>query len=354
MTENDYESFKRGFMEWLLTEGKNTYRGRGYSDSTVEHTHYKIDEAYRWKWEKTGEYTTEFTPEDATELIGFMVKRTSHPDRYIYGFEKSIRRLFKYFREELNRHIEEEWDHGIEIEQSRGSSEHIKDKFYPEEMNAVYEAALNEYSLPSYYRKSMTSEERNELKILVAQRLGIPKAEVGADEFKEASSWKIPSMVAVASDCGLRPIEIGRTEADWFDLDNALMVVPAEKSTKNRENWECWLSDKTVNAVSNWLSERAKYEKYDGEDEMWLTRDGNPYKARSLNRILDKLMEGAGISTTTRKLSWYSFRHGAASLWVEEEDLARAKTQLRHQSIKTTEKYIRNGDGRNRQSGGVW
>lgn len=353
MVVEDYREFKKPFMEWLMTEGKDTYRLKGYSKATTKQTHYKIDEAYRWKWNQKGEYTTEFTVEDATELIDFMVRRTSHPDRYVYGFEKSVRRLFKYLRNELNRNVPE-WDHDIPIEQSKGTSSHIKDKFKPHEMNGLYEAALKKYSLPSYYNKSLSDDERDSLKALVSQRLGKPKKDVAPEDFTDASSWKVPSMVAVCSDTGLRPIEVGRTQKDWFDLDNGLMVVPADESTKNRENWECWLSDKTANAVGNWMEERQQLEKYHGRDELWLTRKANPYGSGSLNKMLNKLMEEAEIDSTTRKLSWYSFRHGAASLWAEEEDLSRAQVQLRHKTIKTTQKYVRNNDGRNQQQGGLW
>ena len=353
MVVADYRDFKRNFMEWLITEGKSPYRGEGYSDSTVEHTHYKVDEAYRWKWNQTGEYTTEFTPEEATTLIDFMMKRTEHPDRYIYGFEKSIRRLFKYFREELNRDIEE-WEHDIPVEPSRGSADHVKDRFYPEEMNKLYETALNKYSVKSYYNKNMTGAERDALKATISQRLGIPKSEVGPEEFKEASSWKVPSIIAVSADCGLRPIEVGRAKMDWFDLDNQLMLVPLEDSTKNEDNWECWLSNKTVNALEHWIEERNSYEKYQGRDELWLTQQANRYKARPLNKMLDKLMEEAEIEATNRKLSWYSFRHGAATLWAEQEDIYRAKEQLRHKSIETTLQYTRGGSNKNRRAESTW
>lgn len=353
MILDDYRDFKRGFMMWLTTEGKNTYRGEGYSESTVQHTHYKIDEAYRWKWERAEEYTTEFTPAEATELIDFMMRRTSHPDSYIYSFEKSLRRLFKYFREELNRPIEV-WEHDIPIEQSRGSSQHIKDKFYPEEMSALYEAALKRYSVPSYHNKNLSSEERDGIKAFVAQRLGKPKNEVTPQDFQDASSWKIPSIIAVSSDCGLRPIEVGRAKADWFDVEEGKMIVPAEESTKNRENWECWLTSKSVTSVKNWLNERKKYEQYRGRNEMWLTRNANPYNSRSLNKTLDNLMEDASIDSKNRKLSWYSFRHGAATLWVEAEGLHRAKNQLRHKSMKTTEKYTRDSSGVSGRPDGLW
>ena len=350
----DYETFKHDFIEWLLTTGKDTYRREGFAESTVKHTHYKVDEAYRWKWDRTGEYTTSFTPEDATTLIDFMMRKTAHPDRYIYSFEKALRRLFKFFREARGEPIPE-WDHDIPVDPSRGSADHVKDRFYTDEMKRLYEASLEMYSVRSYHNKNMTSAERDATKALVAQRLGVPKTEVGPEEFKEASSWKIPSILAVTIDCGLRPIEVGRAKKDWFDLDNQLMLVPKKDSTKNEENWECWLSTRSKNALRKWLDERGTNKLYQGEDAMWLTRNGHPYKTKTLNDPLNKLIERADLNTTNRKLSWYSFRHGSATAWCEKEDVYRAKEQLRHKSVETTLKYTRGGDPNGgRQRGSIW
>jgi integrase len=353
MVLDDYESFKRNFMEWLLNEGKDLYRRKGFAESTVEHTHYKVDEAYRWKWNQTGEYTKEFTPEEATELIDFMMKKTDHPDRYIYGFEKSIRRLFKYFRNEMNQDIGE-WEHDIPVEQNSGNDAKIKNRFYPQEMNALYEATLNDNSIKSYYNKSMTTEERDSLKRYVAQKLGIPKAEVGPDHFKLASSWKLPSIIAVTCDTGLRPIEVGRAKVSWFDLDNHEMVVPLEESTKNKQQWNCKLTKKTLNAVRNWIQERNSYEKYQSTDGMWRTRHGNRYGSSSLNKTLNKYMEKVGIEQQHRKLSWYSFRHGAATLWAEQEDIYFAKEQLRHKNVDTTLQYTNNSGTTERHPESRW
>lgn len=342
VVESDYEDYKRDFLEWLLTRGKNTYKNNGYAETTVKHTSYKIDEAYRWKWEREEEYTTEFRPATATDLIDFMVRYSEHPDRYVYNMEKCLRRMFKFLRDERGRDIDE-WEHDIPLEQSDGSKDHIKDKLYPREMNAIYEAALNKYSIPNLYSESISAEERERLKNLLSARHGIPKENITEEKFNSASSWKIPSIIAVTSDTGLRPIEVGRAKISWFDLDRGMMVVPADEATKNREFWNCTLSSKATNAVSNWIDERERYEEYRDEEGMWFTRYGNPYDGRGLNRILDNLMELAEVSQRTRNLSWYSFRHGAATAWIEKEGLSKAKNQLRHKSIKTTEKYKREG-----------
>jgi integrase len=345
---SDYEDYKRDFLQWLLARGKNTYKNKGYAETTVKHTSYKVDEAYRWKWDRDEEYTTEFRPETASELIEFMIRYTEHPDRYVYNVEKCVRRLFKFLRDERGRDIPT-WDHDIPLEKTEGSSEHIKDKFYPREMNAIYEAALKKFSFPTLYSSAISAHERERLKNLLSARHGIPKDTITKETFESASSWKMPSMIAVTADTGLRPIEVGRAKASWFDLDREMMVVPAKDATKNKEFWNCTLSSKSVNAVSNWLDEREKYDEYRDESAMWLTRYSNTYGCKSLNRILNDLMDLAEVSQRTRNLSWYSFRHGAATAWINKHGLSKAKNQLRHKSIKTTEKYKREGQ---HESGG--
>jgi len=332
----DFRDFKEDFLEWLLIEGRNTYKRQGYAPDTVRTTHYKVEEAYRWLWERDGSYTKEFSPEDATELIEFLVQRTTHPESYVYTFEKSLKRLFKFFREERNKDIPE-WSHDIPLDTNPDSS--TKDKFYPEEMAALYEAALAISSVKSY--KTVRGEERDQIKAYLAQRFEMPKSEVGPEEFERANSWKIPSIVSVSSDCGLRPIEVGRAKVDWFNLENRKMLVPKDESTKNDAEWECALSGKSVTAVSNWLSERESYDLYDGRDAVWLTRTGNTYGSGTLNRVLPKLIEEADLDQQGRNLSWYSFRHGAASMWAEQEGIYLAKNQLRHKNVETTMRYTR-------------
>lgn len=78
---------------------------------------------------------------------------------------------------------------------------------------------------------------------------------------------------------------------------------------------------------------------YDGRDERWLTREGNPYGSASLRRILHQLCEIAGIDYENRQMSWYTIRHSTGTYMTREEDLAAAQTQLRHKSPETTMKY---------------
>jgi len=70
-------------------------------------------------------------------------------------------------------------------------------------------------------------------------------------------------MIYVALDAGLRPIEINRANVSWLDIDNGVLRIPREESSKNRENWIVALKDETVSVMKRWLNERDAREKYD-------------------------------------------------------------------------------------------
>ena len=93
----DYTGFKETLLLWLLTSGKTPHKREGYSTTTVRGTHYKLEMAYRWKWEQEEEYTTAFTPEDADELVEFLMEQTPKKDHWIDGLCKALKRLFKFF-----------------------------------------------------------------------------------------------------------------------------------------------------------------------------------------------------------------------------------------------------------------
>lgn len=78
------------------------------------------------------------------------------------------------------------------------------------------------------------------------------------------------------------------------------------------------------------------YDKYDNTERLWLTRHRNPYSASSLRYLLDSLCE---IGNIDRDLSWYAIRHSTGTYMAREEDLAAARSQLRHRRVETTMKY---------------
>jgi integrase len=333
---DDYRGFKEDLIEWLLSEGKKPIKGEGYSVNTIKQTHYKIDAAFRWVWNETGEYATDLPPEQADEFVKEQMKY--YQDDAVMDYIKSIKRLHKYLNEKKNAHYDWEYKHKDELSSSSDGKKTI-DYFKRHEMHALYEASLGFQSVKSYRNKNMTAEERNRIKIHLAQRFEKPKAEIGPEDFKEANSWKFPSMIATCIDIGLRPIEVGRAKVRWVNTDSNEIVIPARESTKNDQPWECKISNKTARALDAWLDERRQYEKYQNTDALWLTKRGNPYGSSSLNPVLERIMDETEIQPHGRHLTWYSIRRGCATMWTTDGGLQSAKQQLRHSELDTTTNY---------------
>lgn len=337
-TEN-YAGFKEDFLKWLIRTGKSPAKGQGYADDTVRQTHYRIEHVFRWKWEDAGQVTTDFTPDDADELIEILSKHTEKSESEVAKFQKAIKRLFKYYEHSKGRDYE--WEPEHRSDKGNASMSHSYFKKY--ELSRLYNAAIEVSSFKSYDNKNMSSQERNRLKIHLAQRLGKSKDEIGPEDFREANSWKFPSLVSVCCDAGLRPIEVERSSVDWINFQDSELVIPYDQSSKGDEMWEIVLSTKTMRALENWMKERESLEKYDNTDSIWLTKYGNPYGSESLGGLLDKLVDEAGIDPRNRNLTWYSIRRGVATLWANEEGIHNAKEQLRHKQIETTERYVNSG-----------
>lgn len=332
---NDYQTWKRDLLEWLHFEGKDPDRLRGYSEDTLRQTNYKIDQVMRWLWNQRG-YTTELSPEDADQLMKELGRYSEYTDANLNNFVKAIKRIFSYYNHEKGKRIE--WECNIDLNEPSVTN---RDYFKKEEFRALYEAALAHGTVKHYH--SCSPEERAELKSYLAQRFEKSKEDVGPDDFGQANSMKIPSLVSVSLDCGLRPVEVGRATVDWVNFEDNTLDIPQEDSSKNEDNWKCVLSNKSVRALQTWLDERSRYEKYAGREELWLNGKGNPYGSTSLNYLLDQLIERAGIQPAGRDLSWYSIRHGVATVWADEENIHDAQEQLRHKKVETTLGYAHSG-----------
>lgn len=166
-----------------------------------------------------------------------------------------------------------------------------------------------------------------------------PKSAVTPDDWEWANSRKIPSLVWVSLDTGLRPVEVERSRMSWIDTDNAVLRIPKEDSAKTREHWVVGLSERTAEALGKWCTQRRNYSSYDETEAIWLTRQGTVFDTSSLRYLLHRLCEIAGIETDNRQMSWYAIHHSVGTYMTREEDLAAAQAQLRHRSPETTMKY---------------
>ena len=140
-------------------------------------------------------------------------------------------------------------------------------------------------------------------------------------------------------DAGLRPKEVRGAKTSWLDLENGMLRIPKDESTKNTDNWHIALSDRTANILRKWLSERESYDKYQGMEALRLTKYGKPYGRSSLNRLLKKLCEEADIPVKHRDMSWYSIRHSVGTQMSRDKGPAAVQQQLRQKSYEMAVRY---------------
>lgn len=325
----DYGNHREQWVMWLLNLGKNPDKAEGYAYAVARRRAHDTDMFYRYVWSNHADgYTTTVSHEHADAYMKELAY-SDHSESHKSNVQKSIMSLFRW------RDDTDEWE--PEITYSGGSQTAPRDYLTREERTRLREAALEYDSIPAY--SWMSPEERSRWKEYLAYHLDKPLSDVRPDDFEDAEGYKYATMVCVSLDCGLRPVEVGRATTQWVDIDNAVLRIPKEESSKNRENWIVSLRRATAELLGNWLVERELYDRYDGTDALWLTRHGNPYSSSSLTGLLERLADVADIDTENRSLTWYSLRHSVGTYMSREEGLAAAQAQLRHRSVRTTVKY---------------
>jgi len=328
----DYRNQREQCLEWLLVYGKNPKKADGYAQTTVKCRSHRMDQFYRWVWDREEGYTTSVTHDHADAYLRYLAKE-DYSNAHRDNCKKAIQMLYKWREHE---HGLDEWDPELSFSTGHKTTT-PRDYLTREERGLIREAALEHGSIPAY--KGLDPEERDRWKAYLAQRLEKPKADVKPEDWDEANSWKIPSLVSVSLDAALRPIEVERARTGWVDIENAVLRIPKEDSSKNTDHWIVGLQDRTAETLARWLEQRKTKPKYDDTDKLWLTRYGNTYGSSSLRNVIRRLCDEAGISYENRQMSWYSIRHSTGTYMTREEDLAAAQTQLRHKSPETTMKY---------------
>ena len=325
----DYKEYRETFLEWLSVFGKEPEKAEGYSKAVVKNTAYRTDQFFRWVWQKES-YTVAIDHSQADSYVRHLAGEdwsNSHKSKCV----KAIKRLFEWKASERGSEL---WNPDISFSEETPQPQ---DYLTRKEREQIREAALEYGSIPAY--NTVTPEERSKWKAYLAQRFGKPKSEIGLEDWDRANGWKIPSLVWVSLDTGLRPVEVSRAVISWVDLDNGVLRIPKDQSAKNRDNWIVGLRDQTTKSLARWIEERENYSHYQDSDHIWLTRESNPYNSHSLSYLAKKLCGIAGIETENRSMSWYSIRHSVGTYMAQEGGLASTKTQLRHKSKKTTMRY---------------
>jgi integrase len=313
-----YREHRRKYVKWLVED---------YAEDTRKVYASILDQLHRYIWIDKGGFTTEITHDHSDD---FLTEQKESNEDYSTSYLDNIKLAIKSYFEWKG----DPWDTDIKIEGGKSGVSQPKDYLTKPERQKIRDAVLEYGSVPSY--AALTPEKRREWKIHLAQRFGKAVRDIGQDDWERANGFKYVSIVNVSLDGGLRPVEVGRATVDWVDLDNCVLRIPEDESSKNTDNWRVSLTETTTEYLARWLEERELYDKYDDTNALWLTRHGNPYRSKSLNLLLDNLREIAGIE---RDLTWYALRHSTGTYVTQERGLAATQAQLRHKRKQTTMRY---------------
>lgn len=350
-----YARHRRKLFRWFHEEGKEPDQGNGYSKSSFRSMSSRIDQFYRWVWQREG-FVKRVTTDHADAYIEQQLKTEDWTNTAKRKTVNSIEALLRYFHQN-----DDSWD-GWEPPTTWSDStfDNPTDYLDVDELEKVRRASLELGDIPK--PRNLSESKVEEWRQYLAQYWGIPKAEVGEEEFDLARNYKIPSLVYVSLDTGLRPMEAKRMTEDMLripDIGSGKLVIPREDSTKNDDNWESFLTEDATDMVRLWLKEREHFDVYstcehcaESEEEIeqgtvdcehpWLTMRGNPYNSGTLRTMLQRLMKEAGIETESRETGWYTIRRGVATRLANEDDttLETVMQQLRISRPETAARYV--------------
>ncbi|RQG86173.1 site-specific integrase [Natrarchaeobius halalkaliphilus] len=326
------------FSEYLATEAKEPKRNIGYSDGVVAERVSRFHRMIKWLW-TSEEVITEIGTDDLDKINLALEKdqlQKFDGDPYVDGSKRKFNDVLKNWCSFQN----EDWQPEYEFSDNGPQKENRPDPFTKEELKLLTEAALTYKSIKSY--SNQTPDERDRCRAYIAQELGKPKENVHPDDWEKINrSWKIPSLIRTSRGHGWRPDLVGRMKLQWYEPKTQTIHIPAGEAPKNDDPWNVELTDEEALYLENWLEQRELLECYDGRDEIWLNRKGNPYDSGPLNYLLRNLMEEAGIETRGRMLVWYSFRHAIGTyIYDEYRDLEIVAEQLRQNTTEAASKYV--------------
>jgi integrase len=334
-----YQDILENYLEWLSSIGKNPNKRKGYSDDTVIRRKTTIRQVIYWTWEH-GPISLDLTEAEADTFVDALANdEYRRNDGQLYG--KNAKRKFtdalrSWFQWQNGGTDESVWEPTIEFDDRIPANP--ADGFTKDERRQLYDASLTYKTAPEY--GNLSPVERDRRKATIAQELEKPKDNVMPEDFKQINRcWKIPSLISITLDLGLRPCEIERAVVDWLRLDKQEVHIPPEDAAKNREHWKISIRKRTARDLRLWREQRDEREKYDGHDEIWLNRKGNPYTSANLNYLLRNLLEEAEINRDNRKLVWYSFRHSTGQYIYDASDQMTTAAVLRHKDERSVTRY---------------
>jgi integrase len=326
-----YRDHREKLARWAITMGKNPKRADGYAPITVKQRLFRLDRFYRFVWDEHDTFTIDVGTAEADNWMRHLAK-TDNTQTYNAACQKAVKMLFKWRRDEYGEAIH--WDPVITFS-SNTSSTASRHYFDLDILKRLAQASIEFDALPSPH--SVDAAKRDEIESYLAMRFGKAKREITREDWERADSWKTAAMIHITIDAGLRNKEVADAKVGWIDWDAKALRIPADDAVKSGEPWDAALREQTVTMLERWVRERELYDKYDDSDQLFLTRYGNPYNSKALNRLLDRLCEAANVDA--EQASWYSFRRSMVTHLQSRAGHKGTQLQARHKSPETTMRY---------------
>jgi len=306
----EFEDEMQEFWAWLLACGADIDEEEGQTESTAKNNIQRVGRILPIIWEEFDGYTLAIQPGMADWFVDQLdddeiTKENGEP--YADSAKrKEVCALLAYTRFRWDQRTGEAWEPD-KMFGAYGQGSPIADPVSPDERAKIREASLEYKTVKAY--SNCTPEERDRYKQYLAHRLGKPKDEITKADWEQVNrSWKVPALVGLALDIGLRPEEVARAKVGWLKLSGHKIEIPQDEAVKNDDGRVNSITDRTKRALERWKQQRKTRPKYDDTDLLFLTQVGNPYSSRSLGNLLRGVMDEAEIDYSDRDISWYSLR----------------------------------------------
>ncbi|MGL5329489.1 MAG: tyrosine-type recombinase/integrase [Peptostreptococcaceae bacterium] len=173
----------------------------------------------------------------------------------------------------------------------------------------------------------LTQEELNLL--LKTIRMDIVASETTGDPVRDYA------IVKIMMNTGCRANEVCKLTLDDIDFDDMMITF---RKTKNGKTMERNVKADTIKAISSYIKNKDLTD--DKCDTIFTTRFGTPIETRTINKMIDKYIEKAGI--VGKHITSHCFRHSyATELYKATGDINIVKDSLNHSSVDTTMRYVR-------------
>ncbi len=147
-------------------------------------------------------------------------------------------------------------------------------------------------------------------------------------------------LVVLLLTTGIRRSEAAQINLEDIDLENGQLLVHG-KGAKERT---VPLTPEAINAIRHYLRHRRKTSSH----RLFVSQTGNPIHGRAINRMLNRLLEKAGLAG--KGITPHKLRHTFATHLIQNGvDIKTVQELLGHSDIQTTARYL-HSDTRTKQS----